>query len=166
MNDRILELVSQDYQSDPHPLGMTGVGGTAILIFRGVEEGETPIRLGYARPGAPPDVEREIADAARHVQALQALAEDLGVRVDTVVADLLSYDLAGEAFEKPNSHMTSHRQSEASVCQLGQLSTLGQIVPCLLKRTAEERGRAKQQSLGLYGSFSLLEQMLRRRGRS
>ncbi|MAI89294.1 MAG: hypothetical protein CBB65_02265 [Hyphomonadaceae bacterium TMED5] len=61
MNDRILELMSQDYQSDLHPLGMTGVGGTAILVFRGVEEGETLIRLGYARPGAPPDVEREIA---------------------------------------------------------------------------------------------------------
>ena len=37
--------------------------------------------------------------SSRGLERCKERAEDLGVRVDTVVADLLSYDLAGEAFD-------------------------------------------------------------------
>ncbi len=37
--------------------------------------------------------------SSRGLERCKELAEDLGVRVDTVVADLLSYDLAVEAFD-------------------------------------------------------------------
>lgn len=47
-------LLSEDYQSDPSPEGMVGVGGTMIFVFEGAVRGKSRLVLSYQR--SPEDV--------------------------------------------------------------------------------------------------------------
>lgn len=48
-NDGIVDLIGDEYKSDPNPMGMVGVGGTSVFTFRAEEAGKTDIKLAYAR---------------------------------------------------------------------------------------------------------------------
>ena len=42
-------LISDDYQSDPHPDGMVGVGGTQSFVIEGRAKGKATLTLHYQR---------------------------------------------------------------------------------------------------------------------
>lgn len=47
----ILEVGEEgEYESDPHPEGMVGVGGYEVWSFKAIATGETEISLVYVRP--------------------------------------------------------------------------------------------------------------------
>ena len=49
-NGEVLELVEQDYQTDPHPTGMVGVPGTYTYRFKALASGATTLKMVYAQP--------------------------------------------------------------------------------------------------------------------
>ena len=50
-NETVLEPVGEaEYQRNPAPTGMVGVGGNEIWRFRAAKTGRETLRLGYARP--------------------------------------------------------------------------------------------------------------------
>jgi inhibitor of cysteine peptidase len=47
----VLEVGEEgEYESDPHPEGMVGVGGNEVWSFKAIAAGETEISLVYVRP--------------------------------------------------------------------------------------------------------------------
>lgn len=44
-----LELVSEDYATDPHPPGMVGVGGHQQFVFKALVTGKSALVLRYQR---------------------------------------------------------------------------------------------------------------------
>lgn len=54
IDETSIRLLSEDYQTDPSPAGMVGVGGTMVFVFEGVAEGKSSLKLSYQR--SPQDV--------------------------------------------------------------------------------------------------------------
>ncbi|MFZ4584771.1 MAG: protease inhibitor I42 family protein [Acidimicrobiia bacterium] len=53
----VAKIVSNEYQADPNPKGMSGVGGTQVVVIDGVGAGSTILVLNYLRTfeqGVPP----------------------------------------------------------------------------------------------------------------
>ncbi len=58
MDSTLVELVSEDYYSDPAPEGMTGVGGHQLFVLKGLAKGKTTVTLSYER--SPEDVSQTL----------------------------------------------------------------------------------------------------------
>lgn len=54
IDPQIMRLLSEDYQPDPSPQGLAGVGGTMIFVFEGAAKGKSRLLLSYQR--SPEDV--------------------------------------------------------------------------------------------------------------
>lgn len=50
----VFSLVAEDYESDPNPEKMVGVGGSFVFEFSALKPGELTVDFGHARPGADP----------------------------------------------------------------------------------------------------------------
>lgn len=52
-DDKVVSLLGEDYQSDPNPRGMVGVGGDEVFLFEAIMPGKTKLVMRYARASGP-----------------------------------------------------------------------------------------------------------------
>ena len=46
----MLEVLAEEYESDPNPKGFCGVGGKKVIVIEAVKEGQEDLKLVYCRP--------------------------------------------------------------------------------------------------------------------